>query len=364
MVIGVKTLKKLKWQPDQNATKPADNTSGLDFNRLSPDEVVLLEEPFSEAEVWSAIKDCGSSKAPRPHGFNLRFYKKFLLRKYANDTIFFGEWCENNIRNLFKLLKCLELTSGLKVNYVKSNLFEVSVDRSEVENMARIFGCNVGCSIDSLGIVFRDSFTRYIGNGLSTSFWNDLWLGNFKLKNRFKRLTHLEADLAPTVGDRLRWDETNWTKTDGWKCSLAGNEIFKTKILSDVIDSKLLHTGTTIRTTLRNNLVPKKVEVFVWRVRRGRLPVMVELDKRGIDQHSVCCPICDNDIESLYHSLLSCSIVKELWATIFDWWGLNRYTNTNVNDLLQGNSSNIGSNLGKKVWQAVIWTCGYLIWKN
>ncbi|XP_071741167.1 uncharacterized mitochondrial protein AtMg01250-like [Rutidosis leptorrhynchoides] len=56
--------------------------------------------------------------------------------QYADDTIFLGKWSENNIESLLKLLKCFELSSGLKINYHKSSLFGVGVTQSEVENIA------------------------------------------------------------------------------------------------------------------------------------------------------------------------------------------------------------------------------------
>ncbi|XP_071693086.1 uncharacterized mitochondrial protein AtMg01250-like [Rutidosis leptorrhynchoides] len=64
--------------------------------------------------------------------------------QYPDDTIFFGSLSENNTSNLMLLLKCFELSSGLKVNYSKRNLFGVGVGKNEVEMMANMFGCNVG----------------------------------------------------------------------------------------------------------------------------------------------------------------------------------------------------------------------------
>ncbi|XP_071688288.1 uncharacterized protein [Rutidosis leptorrhynchoides] len=113
--------------------------------------------------------------------------------------------------------------------------------------------------------------------------------------------------------------------------------------------------------TLRNNLILKKVEVFVWRVLKGRIPVLVELEKRGVDLHSVRCPNCDNDIESVCHSLLSCERVRDVWNRIFDWWNLPRPPNLNLSSLL-GSGQN-GSVSHNRVWQAVMWTCAYLVWK-
>ncbi|XP_071705383.1 uncharacterized mitochondrial protein AtMg01250-like [Rutidosis leptorrhynchoides] len=52
--------------------------------------------------------------------------------QYADDTIFFGKWSLDNFENLMKLLECFELCSGLKVNYTKSNLFGVGVEKNDV----------------------------------------------------------------------------------------------------------------------------------------------------------------------------------------------------------------------------------------
>ncbi|XP_071699657.1 uncharacterized mitochondrial protein AtMg01250-like [Rutidosis leptorrhynchoides] len=64
--------------------------------------------------------------------------------QYVDDTIFFSEWSITNLQYLFILLKCFELTSGLKVNYQKSNLFGIGVEKAEIENLANMFGCNSG----------------------------------------------------------------------------------------------------------------------------------------------------------------------------------------------------------------------------
>ncbi|XP_071708359.1 uncharacterized mitochondrial protein AtMg01250-like [Rutidosis leptorrhynchoides] len=64
--------------------------------------------------------------------------------QYADDTIYFRNWSDANIRNLMKLLKCFELTSGLKVNYHKSRLYGVGVDLAEVDSVARFYNCTSG----------------------------------------------------------------------------------------------------------------------------------------------------------------------------------------------------------------------------
>ncbi|XP_071687343.1 uncharacterized protein [Rutidosis leptorrhynchoides] len=153
-------------------------------------------------------------------------------------------------------------------------------------------------------------------------------------------------------------------KIDSWRWTLSGNGIFITKILSDVITTKLLGAGTNCFETMRNDLVPKKVEVFVWRAKRRRLPVLSELNKRGIDLHSVRCPLCDDDIETVDHFLFLCQDVLDIWAKVRNWWGLNGSSAFGIGDAFNGHSALQMTSLGAKIWQGVEWTCGYLIWKN
>ncbi|XP_071705575.1 uncharacterized protein [Rutidosis leptorrhynchoides] len=153
-------------------------------------------------------------------------------------------------------------------------------------------------------------------------------------------------------------------KTDSWKWLLNNNGKFATKSLSDVITTKMLGAGVNMEETVRNHLVPKKVEVFVWRAKRKRLPVLSELDKRGIDLPSVLCPICEGDIESVEHSLFSCLVACDIWNKVLNWWGLSGSPLSSLADAFSASPSIQLSSSGAKIWQAVAWSCGYLIWKN
>ncbi|XP_071713334.1 uncharacterized protein [Rutidosis leptorrhynchoides] len=156
----------------------------------------------------------------------------------------------------------------------------------------------------------------------------------------------------------------NHGAADSWTFGLDPKGVFSTSGLSKLIDEKILRTSNSSSLgTIRNNLVPKKVDVFVWRVLKRRIPILVELDKRGVDLHSVRCPNCDNDIESISHYLLSCEKVCNVWNRIFDWWSLPRPPNSVLSSLLGSNSGQNNSGLGNQVWQAVLWTCIYLVWK-
>ncbi|XP_071708263.1 uncharacterized protein [Rutidosis leptorrhynchoides] len=56
------------------------NTGSLNFNAslISHEGNEMLEAPFCEAEIWHVIQCCGSTKSPRRHRFNHKFYTKYF----------------------------------------------------------------------------------------------------------------------------------------------------------------------------------------------------------------------------------------------------------------------------------------------
>ncbi|XP_071695486.1 uncharacterized protein [Rutidosis leptorrhynchoides] len=161
-------------------------------------------------------------------------------------------------------------------------------------------------------------------------------------------------------------EETKSTpgKDDAWCWRLGRNGLFTTKTLANLIDDKVLNTGTNYVETLRNNLVSRKVKVFIWRARKRRIPVLEELDKRGIDLHSVRCPMCDEDIETAEHSLIFCKLSLDVWSRVYAWWRFGNFNNLGLGETFLGKAPHALSGIGEEIWQAIEWTCGYLIWKN
>ena len=55
------------------------------------------------------------------------------LLQQIDDIIFLGKATKENVFLVKSLLRCFELTSGLKVNFLKSSLGAVGVDRLSLE---------------------------------------------------------------------------------------------------------------------------------------------------------------------------------------------------------------------------------------
>ncbi|XP_071740118.1 uncharacterized protein [Rutidosis leptorrhynchoides] len=111
---------------------------------------------------------------------------------------------------------------------------------------------------------------------------------------------------------------------------------------------------------IRLKILPQKIGVLVWRVKQMRIPVRVELDKRGVDLDSVLCLVCEIDLDTVERIFLHCSFAKDLWARFFRWWSINRPLYSCLDHMFNGD---IGSSKSK-LWQVIEWVCGYLIRRN
>ncbi|MCI07982.1 putative ribonuclease H protein, partial [Trifolium medium] len=73
------------------------------------------------------------------------------------------------------------------------------------------------------------------------------------------------------------------------------------------------------------NNVPSKVSIFGWRLLLEKLPTREALHRRGIitNNHEKCCVFCFKEEDDLYHIFFKCSIVMQVWQSIFVWLNTN-----------------------------------------
>ncbi|GKB86160.1 RNA-directed DNA polymerase, eukaryota, reverse transcriptase zinc-binding domain protein [Tanacetum coccineum] len=222
------------------------------------------------------------------------------------------------------------------------------------------------------------------------------WTDGGRLMDRFHRLFHLDRHKDGVVADKGNWVEGiwrwvwDWTRAprgrvvrelealeacvgntnillnhkDRWKWLLADNGIFSVKALTKLIEEKCIGVGNNIGETIRNKLVPKKVNIFMCRVGRGRLPVRVELDKRGIDLHTLLCPSCDEACETIDHSLVFCNDAMNIWGKVFEWWKIGNVNAFSTNEMSRYNGNVVIRSKYMPLWQEVVWTTSYFIWRN
>jgi hypothetical protein len=83
----------------------------------------------------------------------LHFFKPFIINnsgvavshlQYADDTLFIGEACVENLWCVKAILRWFELMSGLKVNFAKSRLFGVELEESFLHGASNFLNCKIG----------------------------------------------------------------------------------------------------------------------------------------------------------------------------------------------------------------------------
>nr|GEW53793.1 RNA-directed DNA polymerase, eukaryota, reverse transcriptase zinc-binding domain protein [Tanacetum cinerariifolium] len=133
---------------------------------------------------------------------------------------------------------------------------------------------------------------------------------------------------------------------------------------SCVGEEKILQVENAGHDTCWNKLVLKKVNVFVWRAIKGRLPVCVKLERRGIDSDSVLCACCNDSVETCTHCLVTCDLAMSVWNKLFNWWKVGNVNIFTIEELFS-HSGNLDVHTSlSSIWQAVTWTSGYFIWKE
>ncbi|GJS74378.1 RNA-directed DNA polymerase, eukaryota [Tanacetum coccineum] len=123
--------------------------------------------------------------------------------------------------------------------------------------------------------------------------------------NSWQMLTQAVSHVALREGqDRLWWD-----------IDIQG--MFSVGITRKFIDNQTL-LGSNVATRWCS-LLPRKVNIFMWRARLNKLPTRYNLSRKGIEIASIMCPVCGVSMESLSHVLFTCTLAKEVWNRMYNW---------------------------------------------
>ena len=75
-------------------------------------------------------------------------------------------------------------------------------------------------SMEEWGREFDDRFNWKVGNGKESRFWEDKWVGDLELKNKFPRLYSLCRDKDELLECCGVWEEGEWNWKFGWRRNL------------------------------------------------------------------------------------------------------------------------------------------------
>ncbi|GAU32048.1 hypothetical protein TSUD_214030 [Trifolium subterraneum] len=258
--------------------------------------------------------------------------------------------------------------------------------------------CDLEACVDSKNWV-EDMFSRSIGNGATTRFWCDKWLGDSLLSVKFPRLFSLSLNKEETVNELVVVGEStiswnfSWRRNlflweedcvsllladlesvnlsrdeDKWRWVLDPEGCFSVKSAYDSL-SKEIVVGSSLRpfeSLIFKNIwespAPSKVIIFSWQLFYDRVPTMENLLLRGVltSNSGGNCVWCGDIRESSTHLFLHCKVALVVWYEIFKWLGVVIIMPPNLFSLLGCLSDGVKNSKSKKgfrlVWHSVIWS--------
>jgi hypothetical protein len=105
---------------------------------LSPLLFVLAADLLQS--IVNKACDCGILRLPLPSTCG----PDFPIIQYADDTILIMEACPRQLFFLKAMLNSFAESTGLHVNYHKSNIYPINVTDQKMEILANTFHCKIG----------------------------------------------------------------------------------------------------------------------------------------------------------------------------------------------------------------------------
>ncbi|GJS85366.1 RNA-directed DNA polymerase, eukaryota [Tanacetum coccineum] len=75
----------------------------------------------------------------------------------------------------------------------------------------------------------------------------------------------------------------------------------------------------SLPSTFWDKIIPRKVNIFMWRLLLDRLPHRLNLSLHGMDIPAISCSSCNANVESANHRFFECIIASDLWKLVYRW---------------------------------------------
>ncbi|GAU45061.1 hypothetical protein TSUD_198490 [Trifolium subterraneum] len=245
---------------------------------------------------------------------------------------------------------------------------------------------------------FSKGVLKRVGDGGSSSFWFDPWVGDIPLKIQFQSLFQLSDQQLDLVGEMGYWLDLEWHWVFRWRRDLSVPEIglleallsaVQTTPLLGVVDSwswrhdstgtysvksayMVLSAGSvasdldSLLARVWKSWAPSKVIVFSWKLLQDRVPSRPNLLRRRVirDHRDSFCAFCGASLKSVDHLFVTCDSISPVWYSLFRWLGFRFVSPPSISSVFQGF---LGFRVGRKIrlewlliWHATVWT----IWNS
>nr|GEV90079.1 zinc finger, CCHC-type [Tanacetum cinerariifolium] len=180
-------------------------------------------------------------------------------------------------------------------------------------------------------IVPKDTLKYKVGCGTKVRFWIDTWIGDGPLAHR------------------------DWKMQ--WKRPIVFGRI---NAIWDSLQAELQHSTPFEG---QDEILPKKVNIFLWRLNLDRLPHRLNLSWRGLEIQSISCSVCSNDMESNDHGFYTCDVALHIWSLVRIWCDISIPAIVSHSDWKSWFDNLHLSSDGKTRLQVIAATVWWTIWK-
>jgi len=189
------------------------------------------------------------------------------------------------------------------------------------------------------------------GKGNKIKFWDDIWLDEMSLKERFPRLYTNAILKEGTLGEYGFWNGDQWQWCLPWRRSWFEWEKTMVNVLMNEIegislsreredewqwrdDKTQVYTVNSAYTKLKNDKFVQdgfsysefrkikalpSAQFFAWRVIINKVATRDNLERKGIDVGSRMCVLCGTNEETINHLFFSCDVTSHVWKMCDSW---------------------------------------------
>ncbi|KAL8479392.1 hypothetical protein ACS0TY_026317 [Phlomoides rotata] len=242
---------------------------------------------------------------------------------------------------------------------------------------------------------------KVVGNGKSTKFWRDIWVGTEPLSRSYNRLFRVSNQQEVCIDGMGRWTETGWewdmkwrrglresdqvlltdlmlhlstvilnrSEEDIWRWRHSSDGIFSTASayqkcwITDATDSEEQNQKITYH-RLWNSFAPRRYQDIVWKILHNQLPTKDRLQRMGIisESEDIKCALCDEENETATHLMTNFRTGHIIWARVYEWLGTAMVPRSDSRINLLQHREILGRGKMKRI-ASTIWICtAWTIW--
>lgn len=223
--------------------------------------------------------------------------------------------------------------------------------------------------LEGLGVSISELLRQRVAMGNKKRFWEDKWVGQDTLKDRYNRLYVLGTNKSCLVAEKVKWDEGTWSWVWNWRARLRGRAagqfidllatlhdftpkentedswiwaptsdgIFTISCLSKTVNKSL--AASLHYPTVWIKMLAEKVNIFPLRAVNGMLPMQYQLQRCGMDIQTPC-PLFSAHAETVDHTLVSCHFTTRIWFAVSRWCNTDLSCFSSFSNVLGGSTIN------------------------